>query len=145
MREKRQCTDLLHLSSRMDGVAQRVEQALILGKVTKSMSGVVQGMDKALASMDAAKIATVMDKFERQFEELDVQTETMNGELERTTGSAINDAEVASMMQMVADEYGLKLAGDLAQAPMTRPVAASAKEPAAPEDELEARMRALNS
>jgi len=111
--------------------------------VTKSMSGVVHGMDKALASMDAAKIAQVMDKFEKQFEELDVQTSVMNTELERTTGSAINDVEVANMMQMVADEYGLKLAQDLQQAPLKAP--ATASKVAEPEDELEARMRALNS
>ena len=35
LREKQQSLALLKLSSRMEAVAQRVEQALVLGKVTK--------------------------------------------------------------------------------------------------------------
>ena len=41
-------------------------------QLTKSMSGVVSGMDKVLASMNVDQISTVMDKFERQFDDLDV-------------------------------------------------------------------------
>ena len=44
-----------------------------MNAVTKSMAGVVRGMDKGLASMDVDKISSTMDKFERQFEDLDVK------------------------------------------------------------------------
>ena len=44
-----------------------------MNAVTKSMQGVVRGMDKGLASMDVDKISATMDKFERQFEDLDVK------------------------------------------------------------------------
>ena len=38
------------------------------------MGGVVKGLDKALSSMDLQKVQAIMDKFEGQFEDLDVHT-----------------------------------------------------------------------
>merc|ERR1712059_171369 len=61
-------------------------------KVTKSMEGVVKGMSAAMKSMNLEKISTLMDKFEKEFEDLDVQTSVMEG--------AMNQA---------ADEAGLEL------------------------------------
>lgn len=42
------------------------------------MSGVVSALDKALASMDLEKVSKVMEKFEKEFEELDVHTAVIN-------------------------------------------------------------------
>ena len=38
------------------------------------MDGVVKALDKALNSMDLEKVSSVMDKFEKQFEDLDVRS-----------------------------------------------------------------------
>ena len=38
------------------------------------MGGVVKGLDKALNSMDLQKVSQIMDKFETQFEDLDVHS-----------------------------------------------------------------------
>jgi len=46
-------------------------------QVTGAMAGVVKSMDSALKSMNLEKVAGIMDQFERQFEHLDVQTQTM--------------------------------------------------------------------
>lgn len=43
-------------------------------QVTKSMGQVTKSLDKALQSMDLQKISVVMDKFESQVQNLDVQT-----------------------------------------------------------------------
>ena len=43
-------------------------------QVTKNMDGVVKALDKALNSMDLEKVSSVMDKFEKQFEDLDVRS-----------------------------------------------------------------------
>ena len=42
--------------------------------ITRNMGSVVRNLDSALSSMDLQKISAVMDKFETQFEELDVRT-----------------------------------------------------------------------
>jgi len=41
------------------------------------MSGVVKALDKALASMDLEKVSKVMEKFEKEFEDLDVHTSVL--------------------------------------------------------------------
>ena len=38
------------------------------------MDGVVKALDKALNSMDLEKVSSVMDKFEKQFEDMDVRS-----------------------------------------------------------------------
>ena len=43
-------------------------------KVAKNMGSVVKALDKAINSMELQKISEVMDKFESQFEDLDVRT-----------------------------------------------------------------------
>lgn len=47
-------------------------------QVTRNMSGVVSALDKALASMDLEKVSKVMEKFEKEFEELDVHTSVIS-------------------------------------------------------------------
>lgn len=145
IREKQQATNLLRLSSRMEAVSQRVETALTMGKLSKSMKGVVYGMDKALATMDAAKISKVMDQFVAQFDELDFQTEVMTGEIDRATGTAQREEDVLNMMQMVADENGLQLSDQLGAAPVAAPAQKAPAVPVTEEDDLEARLAALRS
>lgn len=51
----------------------------------------------------------VMDKFETQFEDLDVQTGYMEGAMAGTTTMNTPQDEVDSLMHQVADEHGLEL------------------------------------
>jgi charged multivesicular body protein 1 len=51
----------------------------------------------------------VMDKFESQFEDLDVQTEYMEGAMGGATTLTTAPSEVDALMQQVADEHGLEL------------------------------------
>jgi hypothetical protein len=46
IREKNQALNYLRLASRIDGVASRVEAAVRMKTVTRSMAGIVKGMDK---------------------------------------------------------------------------------------------------
>lgn len=61
------------MASRIDACASRIETAVRMGQVTDSMKGVVKGMDKGLQSMNIEEISATMDKFEQQFEDLDVK------------------------------------------------------------------------
>jgi len=64
----------LRLASRIDAVASRVESAIRMRTVTSSMANIVKGMEKSMKQMDLEKMTQVMDKFEKQFEDLDVQS-----------------------------------------------------------------------
>ncbi|XP_032330861.1 charged multivesicular body protein 1b-2 isoform X3 [Camelus ferus] len=85
IRQKNQAINFLRMSARVDAVAARVQTAVTMGKVTKSMAGVVKSMDATLRSMNLEKISALMDKFEQQFETLDVQTQQMEDTMSSTT------------------------------------------------------------
>ena len=69
----------MRMSARVDAVASRVQTAVTTKRVTSSMQGVVKAMDSAMKSMNLEKISNLMDKFEKEFEDLDVQTSVMEG------------------------------------------------------------------
>lgn len=77
IRQKNQALNYLRMSARIDAVASRVQSAITTRRVTTSMSSVVKSMDSAMKSMSLEKISQVMDKFEKQFEDLDVHSSVM--------------------------------------------------------------------
>ncbi|KAJ1557839.1 Charged multivesicular body protein 1a, partial [Cladochytrium tenue] len=109
IRKNSESVNLLRLSSRVDTVASRVETAVAMGRLTNSMARVVRGMEAAAAHMDLEKIAKVMESFEEQFENLDVQTASMEGSLESHQAMNAPAEAVDELMQQVADENGLEL------------------------------------
>ncbi|KAG8004217.1 Charged multivesicular body protein 1b [Nibea albiflora] len=100
IRQKHQSINFLRMSARVDAVASRV---------SKSMSGVVKSMDATLKSMNLEKISALMDKFENQFETLDVQTAQMEDTMGNTTTLTTPQNEVDSLLHEMADEAGLDL------------------------------------
>lgn len=74
IRKAQESVNLLRLASRIDAVSSRVNTAVVMRNVTGSMRNVVRGMDKAMQHMNLEQISGVMDKFEQQFEDLDVQS-----------------------------------------------------------------------
>lgn len=70
------------------------------------MAGVVKAMDAAMKSMNLEKISGLMDKFENQFEDLDVQSQTMESTMSQTVTTSVPQADVDSLLQEVADEAG---------------------------------------
>jgi charged multivesicular body protein 1 len=142
IREKNQALNYLRLSSRIDAVASRVETAIRMRTVTGSMANIVRGMDAALASMDMQRITTVMDKFEQQFEDLDVQANYVENSMNSTTALTTPPDEVDSLISQVADEHGLEIAGKMGagSVPAGKP-GAKEKE----HDELEERLNRLKA
>jgi len=109
IRQKNQSLNFLRMSARVDAVASRVQSAVTTRKVTKSMEGVVKGMSAAMKSMNLEKISGLMDQFEKQFEDLDVQTGVMEGAMNQTTATNIPTEGVDNLMKQAADEAGLEL------------------------------------
>lgn len=115
IRQKNQALNYLRMASRVDAVASRVQTAVTTKKVTSSMAGVVKSMDAAMKSMNLEKISGLMDKFEKQFEDLDVQASCMEDTMSSTTTVTAPQHEVEGLMQQVADEAGLELNMELPQ------------------------------
>merc|ERR1719492_624513 len=80
------------------------------------MLGVVRAMDSAIKSMNLQKISWLMDKFEKESEDLDVQTSVMEGSMSQTTVTNVPQGAVEQLMRQQADEAGLELNMDLPSA-----------------------------
>merc|ERR1719359_1393586 len=156
IRNKNNAQNYLRMSSRVDAVASRLESAIKMQQVTKSMGSVVKGMDKVLGSMNVEAISKVMDSFEKSFEDMDVRSEYVEQAMNSSTTAAMPEGDVDTLMQMVADEHGLKMAdtfgdaskvapGASAGAAASQPQAAAAGVGASAEDDLEERLRKLRS
>jgi len=146
IREKNQALNHLRMSSRLDACCSRIETAVRMNQVSTSMKGVVRGMEKSLASMDIEQLTGVMDKFESQFEDLDVKTQYMEGAMNATTATSTPAEQVDELIGKVADANNLELGEAFSQA---GPVGSKTpnqptKEEAKPDD-LEARLANLRS
>jgi len=113
IRKKNEAINFLRLSSRIDAVASRLDTAIKMNRVTSTMGGIVKGMDKVLGAMDASKIGAILDKFEQQFEDLDVTSQYMESSMQQTTSLSTPEDEVNQLMAEVADENGLNVAEKL--------------------------------
>merc|ERR1712003_23720 len=156
IREKNQALSFLKMSSRIDACSSRIKTAVRMGQMTWAMQGVVKGMSNGLTSMNVEKISQLMDKFEQQFEDLDVKTQYMDSVMNSTTATTTPVDQVDSLIQYVADKNNLELGEAFtAVGPIGNKVP-SLKEPAEKEhqhtqqpvalsamDDLEARLSSL--
>lgn len=85
----------------------------------------------------------VMDTFEKQFEDLDVQTQYMENTMGNQSALTTPQTEVDTLMQQVADEHGLELNQSLQATPSTLLAQSTREAESKEQDELSERLRAL--
>lgn len=141
IRKKTESLNYLRMSSKVDAVASRVQSAVTMKGVAKNMGSVVKSLDKAINSMELQKISAVMDKFESQFEDLDVRTSVMEDAMGTATTTSTPVSQVDDLIKQVADEAGLEISAQLASVP----AASIGEASAATDNPLEKRLAALRS
>ena len=145
VRKKNESLNYLRMSAKVDATASRVQTAVSMKGVAKNMEGVVKALDKAINANDLAKISETMDKFESQFEDLDVHTSVMENAMGQATTTSTPASQVEDLIKQVAEESGLEISAQLAAAPSatigeTAPAAA-----ATVDDPLSKRLAALRN
>lgn len=85
--------------------------------IAKKIGGVTKALDRAMASMDLNKISAIMEKFETQFEGLDVRTSVVEDAMGTATTLSTPQDAVEALIKQVADENDLELTGQMNQAP----------------------------
>mmetsp|Transcript_66849 Transcript_66849/g.131561 ORF Transcript_66849/g.131561 Transcript_66849/m.131561 type:complete len:207 (+) Transcript_66849:38-658(+) len=146
IREKNQSLNFLRLGSRIDAVASRLETAIRMQDVNKAMVMTVKGMSNAMKSMEVEQIASTMQDFEKNFEDMDVRSGYMESTMASTTSMTTPPEEVENLMKMTADEAGLEIASSMESAgsgAVQVNQQAAPAEKADPASELEARLAAL--
>eukprot|EP00698_Gefionella_okellyi_P019421 TRINITY_DN594_c0_g2_i2.p1 TRINITY_DN594_c0_g2~~TRINITY_DN594_c0_g2_i2.p1 ORF type:complete len:187 (-),score=37.54 TRINITY_DN594_c0_g2_i2:154-714(-) len=142
IRKKNERLNYLRLASRIDAVASRLQTAVKMNMVTGTMSGIVKSMGKALESMNMERVSKIMDQFEKQFEDLDVQSSYIEHAMDMSTSTTTPVEDVDSLISQVADEHGLELEHRLDSAGKA-PVGVGAASKG--EDELTARLAQLKN
>mmetsp|Transcript_13601 Transcript_13601/g.20449 ORF Transcript_13601/g.20449 Transcript_13601/m.20449 type:complete len:203 (+) Transcript_13601:117-725(+) len=144
IREKNQALNHLRMSSRLDAVSSRIDTAVRMNAVSGAMKSVVKGMEKGLAAMNPEEISRIMDKFEQQFEDLDVKAEYMEGTMNATTATTTPAEQVDDLIMMVADSNQLELGDAFSEMAPVKKIQEQEK-PVAEADDLEARLANLRS
>jgi len=88
--------------------------------MSKSMMTTTKIMQTALSSMNVEKISATMDTFEKQFEELDIQSAVMEDSVKQANANTIKEDQVDNLMRQVADEHNLKMEDDMLDAPKNK-------------------------
>jgi charged multivesicular body protein 1 len=176
IREKNQALNHLRMASRLDACCSRIETAVRMNQVTDGMKGVVKGyviplttsrsfwskvrrlsmpplfclsvsMGNSLNAMNIDQMSKLMDKFESQFEDLDVKTQYMEGTMNATTATSTPAEQVDELISRVADENNLELGEAFSNAGPVGKKTPQLKQPAKAEvqDDLEARLANLRN
>ena len=143
VRKKNESLNYLRMSSKVDATASRVQTAVTMKGVAKNMESVTKALDKAINSMELEKISEVMDKFESQFEDLDVQTSVMENAMGQATTTTTPASQVDDLIRQVADEAGLEISSQLASAPSSTIGESVGARTATLDDPLSRRLAAL--
>merc|ERR1711997_1405316 len=144
VRKKNESLNYLRMSGKVDAVASRVQSAVTMKGVAKNMGSVVKSLEKAVNSMELQKITEVMDKFESQFEDLDVHTSVMENAMGTATTTTTPESAVEALMKQVADENGLEITENLASVP-SQTIGDPTATTATADDALGRRLAALRS
>lgn len=116
IRKRNEQLNYLRLASRLDAVVARLSTQSNMQTISKSMSGIVKALDNALALGNMQKISQTMDQFEQTFVNMEVQSEFVESAMAGSTSLSTPEDDVNSLMQQVADDYGLEVSVGLPQA-----------------------------
>merc|ERR1712062_553954 len=144
IRKKNESLNYLKMSSKVDATASRGQSAVTMKGVAKNMGSVVKSLEKAVNSMELQKISEVMDKFESQFEDLDVHTAVLEDAMGSATTTTTPVDQVEALMKQVADENGLEITENLASVP-NQTIGEPTATTATADDALGRRLAALRS
>lgn len=144
IRKKNEALNYLRMASKVDAVSSKIQSAMAMKQVTKNMGSVVKALDKAINSMDLQKVSAVMEKFEQQFEDLDVRSAVLDDAMGSATTTTAPMAQVDQLIQQVAEESGLEMIDQVNTAGLApADTIASTGRPQTEEDVLSRRLAAL--
>jgi len=145
IRNEKQALQYLKMQARLDAVASKLQGANQMQNVVSQMGMVTTNLESALQTMDVNQIASVMDKFEKQFEDLGMAEATMDNAVSDTMAGSTPVGEVDMLLQKVADQHQLNLGTAFGNTSVPTGVGAQpAASAAAPQqDDLQARFNKL--
>ena len=142
IRKKNEAFSTLRLSAQLDAVVARLDSQAKMNMITGSMTSIVKALERAVASNNLERVAATMDQFEKQFENLDVQGQFVEGAMNAQASLTTPDDDVNNLLQQVAEEHGLETKLGLPGAG-TSAVATPAQKATGQDADLETRLAGL--
>ncbi|CAH9088585.1 unnamed protein product [Cuscuta europaea] len=115
IRKRSEQMNYLRLASRLDAVVARLDTQAKMTSIGKSMGNIVKSLNSTLNTGNLQKLSETMDTFEKQFVNMEVQAEFMESSMAGSTSLSTPEDQVNSLMQQVADDYGLEVSVGLPQ------------------------------
>ncbi|XP_004288901.1 PREDICTED: charged multivesicular body protein 1-like [Fragaria vesca subsp. vesca] len=109
VRKRTEQLNYLRLSSRLEAVAARLDTQAKMNTISKSMRSIVTSLESSLATGNLQRMSETMERFENQFVSMEVQAEFTENAMAGSTSLSTPEEEVNSLMQQVADDYGLEV------------------------------------
>lgn len=144
IRKRGEQMNYLRLASRLDAVVSRLDTQAKMQAIGKSMGSIVKSLESSLNTGNLQKMSETMDQFERQFVNMEVQSEFMESSMAGSTSLSTPEADVNSLMQQVADDYGLEVSVGLPQ-PAAHAVSTGKEKEKVDEDDLSRRLAELKA
>ncbi|CAK9250843.1 unnamed protein product [Sphagnum jensenii] len=119
IRKKNEYLNYLRLASRIDAVYSKVKSAVAMQSVARNIGSVTKSLESAMASLDLEKISKIMDQFEKQFTDLDVES-GRTGEQHVVGNDADNTARIGGRIDKASgEENNLEIMSKVNEAPGT--------------------------
>ena len=110
IRNKNQIRQYQVLSSKLDAVVSRLNDAFKKQKLTSTMVNLTEKMNMAMKGMNLVEINENMKNFEKIFDNLEITSQVMDNALESvSSGTSQDQKNVDSLIMNVAAEHNLKL------------------------------------
>merc|ERR1719242_611983 len=100
------------------------------------MKSVTKSMDSIMKTMKIEEISKNMDKFEQQFEDMDLNSQYMEQAMDTSTSQTTPQNQVQELMAQIADENGMDLESKLATVDPLKKQTVQDKEEDVAEDDL---------
>ena len=113
IRKKNECKRFQILGSKVDTIAQRLQNAMNTKELTASMSKLTNLMTNFGNMNDIVEMADTMDKFEKMFDDIDVHSNMMNEAFDNVNVGVYDDNEVNELVNQVAEANGMKIMDEL--------------------------------
>lgn len=111
IRKKNEYLNLIKLTNKLDIIISKLNTSMIMQQVNGQFMQITRNLDVALQNMNLENITMVMDKFDEQVKEIDLNTETLTSVSENGNVDSLkfeDDDKVNELINKVKDSNSLK-------------------------------------
>lgn len=110
IRKKNEYLNLIKLTNKLDIIISKLNTSMIMQQVNGQFMQITRNLDVALQNMNLENITMVMDKFDEQVKEIDLNTETLTSVTENGNVDSLkfaDDDKVNELINKVKDSNSL--------------------------------------